>query len=265
MKGILGRKAGMTQVFNKNGHLIPVTVIETKGNIVTQIKTVTSDGYDSTQLSYGEQKENKIIKAKKGHFKKAKSTPKRFTREIRNMTGFELGVEIKPSQIFAKGELVDVSGTSKGKGFAGVIKRHNAQRGPMSHGSQFHRQIGSMSDVEGNKIQKGKIMPGQMGSVKRTTQNLAIIDINDEEGYILIKGSVPGANKSFVTIKSAIKGLASKEVADLIDYEAEAKAQAQAKIEAEAKAKAEAQEAAKAEAEVAMETSKQEDKEAAKE
>ncbi len=229
MKGILGRKAGMTQVFNKDGHLIPVTVITTKGNVVTQVKTSETDGYDSIQLSYGEQKENKIVKAKRGHFAKAKSAPKRFTKEIRNMTGFELGAEVKASELFKSGQLVDVTGTSKGKGFAGVIKRHNAQRGPMSHGSQFHRQIGSMSDVEGNKIQKGKNMPGQMGSVKRTTQNLVVIDINDEEGYILIKGSVPGPNKSFVIVKESIKGIPAKIAVELVNYKLEEKAQAKTK------------------------------------
>lgn len=196
MKGILGRKAGMTQVFTKDGILVPVTVVEVNKNVITQVKTKEVDGYNSLQLALGDKKEQRATSASKGHFKKASTAPKRFAREIRNMDGFALGQEIAGSDVFKAGEFVDVTGISKGKGFAGPIKRHNQSTGPMAHGSGAHRIIGSMGDIESNKIAKGKKMPGHMGAVQKTVQNLEIVAVDDENGVILVKGSVPGPNKA---------------------------------------------------------------------
>ena len=217
MKGILGQKAGMTQIITNFGESIPVTVINTGQNVVTQIKTLEKDKYEATQLAVFDKKVKNTPKPLQGHFAKTKTYPKKFVKEIREMSGFELGKTLKVSEIFKPGDFVDVSGTSKGKGFAGVIKRHGQSIGPKSHGSQFHRQIGSMSDIEGNKISKGKKMPGQMGNCQRTTQNLEVISINDEKEYLLVKGAIPGPNKGFVVVKQAIKNLASKEGIKIVD------------------------------------------------
>jgi len=188
MKGILGQKIGMSQIFLQDGRLLPITVVNIANNVVTQVKTVAKDGYDALQIGYYEKKKQRSNRPLDGHFNKAKATPKRFVKEIRGMNGFELGESIKVSTLFQPGDIVDVTGISKGKGFAGVIKRHNQAIGPKAHGSGFHRQIGSMGDIEGNKISKGKKMPGQMGHVQRTTQNLEIVEVNDEENYLLVKG-----------------------------------------------------------------------------
>ena len=219
MKGILGQKAGMTQIITNFGESIPVTVINTGKNIVTQVKTQEKDAYVATQLSVFDKRVKRTSKPLQGHFAKAKSTPKKFVKEIRNMEGFAVGSVIKVSEIFNTGDFVDVIGTSKGKGFAGVIKRHGNAIGPQSHGSQFHRQIGSMSDIEGNKIAKGKKMPGQMGNCQRTTQNLEVISINDEKEYLLVKGAIPGPNKGFVVVKQAIKNIPSKEPIKLVNLD----------------------------------------------
>ena len=233
MKGILGKKVGMTQVFTTNGKLIPVTVIEIEPNVVTQIKTVEKDGYDAIQLGYETVREKVSNKPKVGHTKKANTEPKRFLREIRgvNVSDYTLGQEIK-ADIFAKGEIVDVSGISKGKGFQGVIKRHNQSRGPMGHGSQYHRGVGSLGTMLPMHVLKGKKMPGQMGNVARTVQNLEIVSVDTENNVILVKGNVPGPKKSLVMIRTAVKKPnVKKEAADLVSYEAP-KAEVEANTEA---------------------------------
>ena len=220
MKGILGKKIGMTQVFTKEGKLIPVTVVEVEPNVVTQIKTVEKDGYDAIQLGTETIREKLSTKAEAGHAKKANTTPKRFLREIRgvNVNEYTLGQTIGVD-VFEAGEIVDVTGTSKGKGFQGVIKRHNQSTGPMGHGSQYHRGVGSLGTMLPMHVLKGKKMPGQMGNVQRTVQNLEIVSVDTENSVILVKGNVPGAKKSLVMIRTAVKKPgAKKEAADLITY-----------------------------------------------
>ena len=220
MKGILGKKVGMTQVFTKNGKLIPVTVIEVEPNVVTQIKTVAKDGYDAIQIATETIREKISNKPAIGHTKKAGTEPKRFLREIRgvNVEDYTLGQVINVD-IFEEGEMVDVSGISKGKGFQGVIKRHNQSRGPMGHGSQYHRGVGSLGTMLPMHVLKGKKMPGQMGNVARTVQNLEIISVDTENNVILVKGNVPGPKKSLVMIRTAVKKATEKnEPADLITY-----------------------------------------------
>ena len=205
-KGILGRKIGMTQVFAKDGKLVPVTVISIEPNIVSQIKTKETDGYEAIQLAAFEKREKLSNNADKGHLKKANTTPKRFLKEIRNvdLSAYTLGQEIK-ADIFAEGEMVDVSGVSKGKGFQGVIKRYNQSRGPMGHGSQYHRGVGSLGTMLPMHVLKGKKLPGHMGRQLKTVQNLEIVSIDLEDNVILVKGNVPGPKKSLIIIKSAIK------------------------------------------------------------
>lgn len=220
MKGILGKKIGMTQVFTEQGKLIPVTVIEVEPNVVTQIKTVAKDGYDAIQLATDTIKEKNSNKPSMGHTKKANTTPKRFLREIRgvNVADYELGQTIGVD-VFEAGEIVDVTGTSKGKGFQGVIKRHNQHTGPMGHGSQYHRGVGSLGTMLPMHVLKGKKMPGQMGSVQRTVQNLEIVSVDTENSVILVKGNVPGAKKSFVMIRTAVKRPNEKnESENLVSY-----------------------------------------------
>ena len=220
MKGILGRKIGMTQVFARNGKLTPVTVIEVEPNVVSQIKTVATDGYDAIQLAAVEKREKLANKPEMGHLKKANTTPKRFLKEIRGVDGsnYSLGQELK-ADVFTEGEMVDVTGTSKGKGFQGVIKRHNQSRGPMGHGSQYHRGVGSMGTLLPMRVLPGKKMPGHMGAEQGTVQNLEIVQIDLENNVILVKGNVPGPKKSLVLIKTAVKnnGLVN-EKQDLITY-----------------------------------------------
>ncbi|ASZ08883.1 50S ribosomal protein L3 [Mesoplasma chauliocola] len=213
MKGILGRKVEMTQVFTQSGKLVPVTVVEVQPNTILQVKTLDSNGYVATQLGVFDKRENLVNKPELGQFKKANSVPKRFVKEIRNMEGFEVGTTISASDIFETGQYVDVTGISKGKGFAGAIKRHNYSRGPMAHGSGYHRGIGSMGAII-NRIFKSKKMAGHMGHVKRTVQNLEVIAIDNN--IMLVKGSIPGPNKGFVTIKSNVKGLANTQAAELL-------------------------------------------------
>ena len=223
MKGILGRKIGMTQVFNKDGKLIPVTVVYVGTNVVTQIKTKENDGYEAIQLAFGEKREKLANKPELGHLKKANTTPKRFLKEIRgvDVNNFELGQEIH-ADFFEAGEVVDVQGTSKGKGFQGVIKRHNQSRGPMSHGSHYHRGPGSMGTMRPMRVFKGKKLPGHMGMETVTIQNLEVVAVDMENGCLLIKGNVPGAKKSFVVIKSSVKTPGKiNEVNDLVSYEPE--------------------------------------------
>ena len=220
MKGILGKKVGMTQVFTKSGKLIPVTVIEVEPNVVTQIKTVEKDGYNAIQLGAVTIKEKSSNKAKIGHTNKANTAPKRFLKEIRgvNVEDYTLG-QVIDAGIFTEGEIVDVTGTSKGKGYQGVIKRWNQSRGPMGHGSQYHRGVGSLGTLLPMHVLKGKKMPGHMGNEKTTIQNLEVVSVDLENNVILIKGNVPGPKKSLVMIKTSVKkGEKVNEVEELITY-----------------------------------------------
>lgn len=205
-KGILGRKIGMTQVFAENGDLIPVTVVQAAGNVVLQVKSVETDGYESVQLGFEDKREKLSNKPEKGHVAKANTAPKRFIRELRgvNLGEYEVGQEVKVD-IFAEGEIVDVTGISKGKGFQGVIKRHGQSRGPMAHGSRYHRRPGSMGPVAPNRVFKGKKLAGRMGGEQVTVQNLQIVKVDAERNLLLIKGNVPGAKKALLKIKSAVK------------------------------------------------------------
>lgn len=203
-KGILGRKIGMTQVFAENGELIPVTVVEASANVVLQVKTVETDGYEAVQVGFEDKREKLANKPEKGHVAKANTAPKRFVREFRGMNLGEVGQEVNVS-IFAEGDLVDVTGISKGKGFQGAIKRHGQSRGPMAHGSRYHRRPGSMGPVAPNRVFKGKLLPGRMGGEQVTVQNLKIVKVDVERNLLLIKGNVPGPKKALLKIKSAVK------------------------------------------------------------
>jgi large subunit ribosomal protein L3 len=205
-KGILGRKIGMTQVFAENGELIPVTVIEATPNVVLQKKTVETDGYEAIQIGFEDVREKLTNKPAKGHAAKANTTPKRFIREIRGVNAgeYEVGQEVKVD-IFAEGDKIDVTGISKGKGFQGAIKRHGQSRGPMAHGSRYHRRPGSMGPVAPNRVFKGKALAGRMGGERVTVQNLTVVKVDTERNLLLVKGNVPGARKALVTIKSAVK------------------------------------------------------------
>ena len=216
-KGILGRKVGMTQIFAENGELIPVTVVEAKGNVVLQKKTEEVEGYNAIQLGfddkrpYDKERKDRLVKVankpEQGHADKANTAPKRFVREIRDaeVANYEVGQEVQVD-IFAAGDLVDVTGVSKGKGFQGAIKRHGQSRGPMAHGSRYHRRPGSMGGASfPSRVFKGKALPGQMGGDRITIQNLEVVKVDAERNVILIKGNVPGSKKSLVEIKTAVK------------------------------------------------------------
>ncbi|XLG12738.1 50S ribosomal protein L3 [Bacillus velezensis] len=196
----------MTQVFAENGDLIPVTVIEAAPNVVLQKKTAENDGYEAIQLGFDDKREKLSNKPEKGHVAKAETAPKRFVKELRgvDMDAYEIGQEVKV-EIFSAGEIVDVTGVSKGKGFQGAIKRHGQSRGPMSHGSRYHRRPGSMGPVDPNRVFKGKLLPGRMGGDQITVQNLEIVKVDAERNLLLIKGNVPGARKTLITVKSAVK------------------------------------------------------------
>ena len=205
-KGILGKKVGMTQVFTENGELVPVTVVKVDSNVVLQVKTMENDGYEAIQLGFDDLREVLTNKPAKGHAAKANTTPKRFVREIRDVElgEYKVGDEVK-ADIFEAGDLVDVTGTSKGHGFQGSIKRNGQHRGPMAHGSRYHRRPGSMGPVAPNRVFKNKHLAGRMGGNRVTIQNLEIVRVDAERNVILIKGNVPGAKKSLITIKSAVK------------------------------------------------------------
>lgn len=222
MKGILGRKVGMTQVFNTKGELVPVTVVSVLPNVVTQIKTVDNDGYDAIQLGFETVREKVSNKPKTGHAKKANTAPKRFLREIRgvDVSAYTLGQEVGAG-IFEAGEIVDVTGVSKGKGYQGVIKKNNQHRGPMSHGSKYHRGVGSLGTMRPMRVLPGKALPGHMGAEQVTIQNLEIIKVDMEDNCILVKGSIPGPKKGLVIIKSAVKTDKKNDAFDLISYEEE--------------------------------------------
>ena len=205
-KAILGKKIGMTQIFDENGRVIPVTVVEAGPCTVVQVKTKDADGYEAIQLGFGEVKEKKLIKPTKGHFTKANVTPKKHLREFRlEEISYNVGDEIK-ADIFTAGESVDVTGTSKGKGFQGVIKRHGQSRGPMGHGSMYHRRPGSMGSTSTpGRVYKGKNLPGHMGVETVTVQNLEIVKVDMDKNVILIKGSVPGNKGAILKIRNSVK------------------------------------------------------------
>ena len=205
-KGILGKKVGMTQIFTESGELIPVTVVEATPNVVLQVKTVETDGYEAIQVGYQDKREVLSNKPAKGHVAKANTAPKRFIKEFKNVElgEYEVGKEIKVD-VFQAGDIVDVTGTTKGKGFQGAIKRHGQSRGPMSHGSRYHRRPGSMGPVAPNRVFKNKRLAGRMGGDRVTIQNLEVVKVDVERNVILIKGNIPGAKKSLITIKSAVK------------------------------------------------------------
>ena len=203
-KGILGKKVGMTQIFSAEGVLVPVTVIDVTPNVVLQKKTAETDGYQAVQLGFLDKKN--VTQPEVGHAAKANTNPKRFVKEFagEEMMAFEVGQEVK-ANIFVEGEIVDVTGTSKGKGYAGAIKRHNFARGPMAHGSGYHRGIGSMGSIDAARVKKGKKMAGRLGGETVTVQNLEVVKIDLEKNVVLIKGSVPGANNSFVIVSNGVK------------------------------------------------------------
>ena len=207
VKGILGRKIGMTQVFTKSGKLVPVTVIEVGTNVVTQIKTVEKDGYDAIQLGFSDKKEKAATKASIGHTNKANTAPKRFFKEIRGVevANYTLGQELH-ADVFEAGEMIDVTGITKGKGFQGVIKRHGQHRGPMGHGSMYHRRPGSMGSTSTpGRVFKGKNLPGHMGVETVTVQNLEIVKVDLDKNVLLIKGSVPGVKGAILKIRNSVK------------------------------------------------------------
>ena len=218
MKGILGRKVGMTQVFTKDGVLIPVTVVEVEPNVVMQVRTPEKDGYSAIQLGVFDKKEKNATKASIGHAKKAGTNPKRFLKVIRDVeASYNVGDKIG-AEIFTVGEVVDVTGTSKGKGFEGTIKRHNQSRGPMAHGSHYHRGPGSLGTMLPKRVLKGKNLPGHMGHETVTIQNLEIIEANANENYILVSGNIPGPKQSLVLIRSAVKNTRKADAKEVINY-----------------------------------------------
>ncbi len=223
MKGILGRKLGMTQVFTIEGTLIPVTVVEVKPNVVLQKKTKDVDGYEAVQLGYEDVKEQRSNKPAIGHAKKANTAPKKFIKEFNydEMLNLEVGSEVK-ADIFKAGDIVDVQGTSKGHGYNGTIVRNNAHQGPKTHGgSKNIRHQGSLATNGRNNgvVNKGTAMPGQYGGYTTTNQNLEVIKVNAEEGYILVKGNVPGPKRGLVTIHTTVKPKKEVTAVELISYE----------------------------------------------
>ncbi|WP_345244167.1 50S ribosomal protein L3 [Pontibacillus salipaludis] len=205
-KGILGRKVGMTQLFDETGELVPVTVVQADQNVVLQKKTTENDGYEAVQIGFADKRDKLANKAEKGHAGKAEAAPKRFVREFRdaNLEDFDLGQEVSVN-VFAAGDVINVTGISKGKGFQGAIKRHNQGRGPETHGSRYHRRPGSMGQMDPGHVFKGMNLPGQMGGEQVTIQNLEVVKVDEERNLLLIKGNVPGAKKSYVKITSANK------------------------------------------------------------
>ena len=205
MKAILGKKVGMTQIFTEEGNVVPVTVVEAGPCVVVAKKTIESDGYNAIQVGFGAVKQSRVNKPKAGHFKKAGVEVKKVLRELRtdDVASFEIGQEIK-ADIFENGDIIDVTGIIKGKGYAGAIKRYGQHRGPMAHGSKYHRGHGSMG-TRVAKVYKGHHMPGHLGNVQRTIQNLKVVGVDAERNMLLIRGSIPGANGQIVTVKKAVK------------------------------------------------------------
>ncbi|MEC9485246.1 MAG: 50S ribosomal protein L3 [Candidatus Izemoplasma sp.] len=215
-KGILGTKVGMTQVFSDAGELVPVTVVSCEPNVVLQKKTLEKDGYEAIQLGFKNKRMKLANKSELGHLAAADADPKRYLREVRGneMYNFEVGQEIRVN-IFEEGEVIDVTGTSKGKGFAGSIKRHNQSRGPMSHGSHYHRGPGTMGPIDPNHVRPGKNLPGHMGHETVTIQNLEVVKVDLDRNLLLVKGSIPGPKKGLVFVKRAV----SQEPVDALNPE----------------------------------------------
>jgi len=206
-KGLIGKKVGMTQIFDEQGKVIPVTVIQAGPCVVAQVKTVETDGYNAIQLGFGEVKEHKVIKPIKGHYAKSKITPKKHLREFRvdTIENVNVGDELK-ADVFSVGDKLDIQGKTKGKGFQGVIKRHGQARGPMGHGSMYHRRPGSMGATSTpGRVFKGKKLPGHMGNTIITIQNLEVVKVDLDKNVILIKGSIPGAKGAIVKLKTSVK------------------------------------------------------------
>lgn len=205
-KGLLGKKLGMTQVFSERGEVVPVTVIQAGPCVVTQKKTEENDGYSAIQIGFADQSERRTNKPMKGHFAKAGVSPKRMVREIRtaSVDDYEVGQVLK-ADVFAPGDVVDITGTSKGKGFAGVIKRYHFNRGPMSHGSMYHRRVGSLGATDPARVFKGRKMPGRLGGVTATISGLEVVKVDAERDLILVKGAVPGPRGGQVLVKSSVK------------------------------------------------------------
>jgi len=205
-KGILGKKIGMTQIFTAEGKVVPVTVVEAGPCPVVQKKTVATDGYNAIQVGFSLLRESLSNKPRKGHFQKASLKPMRYVREFRfnDVESYEIGQEVKVD-LFTVGDKIDVVGTSKGKGFAGMIKRHNASRGPMAHGSKYHRRTGSLGAKGPARVFKGRKLPGRMGGERVTVQNLEVVRIDVDKNLILIRGACPGANKSLLILKPSVK------------------------------------------------------------
>lgn len=208
-KGVFGRKIGMTQVFDDKGNFVPVTVVQVGPCHVVQKKTVETDGYEAVQIGYGKVKERRVNKPLKGHYAKAQVAPHRGLKELRTedseeMRALEVGAELR-ADLFSPGDYVDVTGTSKGKGFAGVIKRWNFRRGPMSHGSMYHRRVGSLGATDPQRVFKGRKMPGRMGGERRTVQGLQVVRVDSERNLLLIRGSVPGPKGAWLEIRETVK------------------------------------------------------------
>ena len=216
MKGILGRKIGMTQVFATSGEAIPVTVIEVTPNVVLRVKTLEKDGYNAVQLGACEKRESLFNKPDLGQFVAAKTTPKRFIREIRDMDGVDVGQEVA-ADVFSVGEVVSITAISKGKGFAGPMKRHNQSRGPKSHGSHYHRAVGSLGATGPGRVAKGQKMPGHMGHEQVTTMSSEIIKIDVAKHAILVKGPVPGPKKQLVIIKTNNRSVKNRPASQLVN------------------------------------------------
>lgn len=207
MKTLIGKKVGMTQIFDEKGRVIPVTVIEAGPCVVAQVKSVETDGYNAIQLGFGDVKESKLNKPEKGHFAKANIAPKKHLREFRvdSVEGLTVGTELTVN-VFAEGDRLDIQGTSKGKGFQGVIKRHGQHRGPMGHGSMYHRRPGSMGPTSTpGRVFKGKKLPGHMGRVTVTIQNLDVVKVDNDKNVVLVKGSVPGPKGAILKLKTSVK------------------------------------------------------------
>ncbi|WP_233095912.1 50S ribosomal protein L3 [Alicyclobacillus sp. SO9] len=208
MKGILGRKLGMTQIFNEEGVVVPVTVIEAGPCVVLQKKQDSTDGYSAIQIGFADQKPNRATKPEQGHAAKANTAAKRYVRELRgvDVDAYEVGQQLG-ADVFENGDVVDVVGTSKGKGYAGPIKRHNQHRGPMGHGSKYHRGVGSLGPIAPNRVMKGQTMAGRMGGERTTVQNLEIVRVDADRNVLLVKGAVPGPRNSYVTVRTAVKSI----------------------------------------------------------
>ncbi|MBW1605319.1 50S ribosomal protein L3 [Lactobacillus sp. Sy-1] len=205
-KGILGKKVGMTQVFSENGELTPVTVIDVTPNVVLQKKTVENDGYEAIQVGFDDKRAVRSNKPEKGHAAKAKTNPKRFIKEIRDVElgDYNVADEVK-ADVFEAGDIVDVTGISKGHGYQGNIHKDGQSRGPETHGSRYHRRPGSLGSII-NRVVKGMKLPGRMGNKTVTIQNLEIVKADTENNVLLVKGNVPGANKSLLVVRSAARG-----------------------------------------------------------